>query len=311
MVSLACLISHVLKSISKRLFGLFHFWSDDVEQIGTSAGVMIFLLIFQSNLVEFDVNPRHFSLIEVFCLLIVALFHFFHTIVEPELIQVATQTLTTKRSSILRSFHHEQIYTCASISFLLVFSLSIVWRIGNISTWIFAVTILTIELFVRLISSIVQFTIYVLEAQQDVRNGHQTEKRLVKVKTITSFVEFLLGIFLLFNGISILLVESRNFLRAFILLIHAYLNIVKNLRRAFQYDRNQRSLTKFRQQFDLATKKQIDENNDVCSICFENFHIDSTLVTPCSHLFHDICLAKAFEKSDKCALCSRSIFLTK
>ncbi len=95
LISLACLVSYGLKIISHRLFRLLHLWTEDIEQIGTVIGVMFFLLLFQSNLTRFDLNRRHIPLLKAFSLLIVALFHFLHTVLEPQLLKVAMQTMTT------------------------------------------------------------------------------------------------------------------------------------------------------------------------------------------------------------------------
>jgi hypothetical protein len=57
-------------------------------------GVMLFLLLFQLNLTRLDLNRRHIPLLKAFSLLIVALFHFLHTALEPQLLKVAMQTMT-------------------------------------------------------------------------------------------------------------------------------------------------------------------------------------------------------------------------
>lgn len=96
LISLACLVSHVMKTVSYRLFRFLQLWNEDVEQIGTLVGVMFFLLLFQSNITRIDLDRRHVPLLKAFSLLIVALFHFLHTILEPQLLKVAMQTMTKK-----------------------------------------------------------------------------------------------------------------------------------------------------------------------------------------------------------------------
>ena len=96
LISLACLVSHLMKSLSHRLFRLLGLWTKDVEQIGTVVGVMFFLLLFQSNITRLELNRRHVPLLKAFSLLIVALFHFLHTILEPQLLKVAMQTMMNK-----------------------------------------------------------------------------------------------------------------------------------------------------------------------------------------------------------------------
>jgi hypothetical protein len=96
LISLACLVSHGIKIISHRVFHLLHLWTEEVEQIGIVIGLMFFVLLFQSNLTRLDLNRRHVPLLKAFSLLIVALFHFLHTILEPQLLKVAMQTMTTR-----------------------------------------------------------------------------------------------------------------------------------------------------------------------------------------------------------------------
>lgn len=85
-----------MKVIAHRLFRLLHLWTEEVEQIGTVIGVMFFLLLFQSNLTRLDLHRRHVPLLKAFSLLIVALCHFLHTILEPQLLKVAMQTMTSR-----------------------------------------------------------------------------------------------------------------------------------------------------------------------------------------------------------------------
>lgn len=85
-----------MKIVSHRLFRLLHLWNEEVEQIGTVIGVMFFLLLFQSNLTRLDLHRRHVPLLKAFSLLTVALCHFLHTILEPQLLKVAMQTMTDR-----------------------------------------------------------------------------------------------------------------------------------------------------------------------------------------------------------------------
>ncbi|CAF3342544.1 unnamed protein product [Rotaria socialis] len=337
LISLACLISYLMKTISHRLFRLLHLWTEDVEQIGTVVGVMFFLLLFQSNITRLDLNRRHVPLLKALSLLIVALFHFLHTILEPQLLKVAMQTITIRivfnqtnensqegegneqenrnnssltslySSLILRSYHHRHVYTCLSILFLVVLYVVLLWRLTTFSTWLLAVTAFSLELIVRLLASLAQYTLYVLDAHNRLSNADSFDEYIFLIKAVTSCFEFILGVFLLFNGFYILCFESRGTLRAIMLAIHAYLNIIKNLRRGWQIFRNRKSAWDNVNQLPLATNEQIEEYNDICSICHNTLTSGVACVTPCFHIFHQKCLQKAFYATKNCALCSRPI----
>jgi len=318
-----------MKLISRRLFHLLHLWTEDVEQIGTVVGVMFFLLLFQSNITHLDLHRRHVPLLKAFSLLIVALFHFIHTILEPQLLKVAMKTMTTQMAfnqsnddpppppqqqqqqrsnvNILQSYRHRHVYTCISILILVLIYMIFLWQITTFSTWLLAVTAFSLELIVRLLASLAQFTVYVLDAHNRLSNVESFDEYLFRIKAVTAIFEFILGVFLLFNGFYILFFESRGALRAFMLAIHAHLNIFKNLKRGYQIFRNRKSAWHNVNQLPLATEQQINEYNDICSICHNPLASGVACVTPCSHIFHQKCLQKAFYATQNCALCSRPI----
>lgn len=80
-----------MKSLSHCIFRCLRIWTEEVEQVGTVMGVMFFLLLFQSNITKLDLNQRHVPLLKACGLLIVALCHFIHTILEPQLLKLAMQ----------------------------------------------------------------------------------------------------------------------------------------------------------------------------------------------------------------------------
>jgi len=212
---------------------------------------------------------------------------------------------------ILYSFHHRHVYTCLSVLFLLTFYIILLWRVTTFSTWLLAITAFLLELIVRLLASLAQYTLYVLDAHNCLSNVDSFDEYIFRIKAVTSIFEFILGVFLLFNGFYILCYEARGALRAFMLAIHAYLNIIKNLRRGWQIFRNRRLAWDHVNQLSLATEEQIENYNDICSICHNTLTMGKTCITPCSHLFHQKCLQKAFYATQNCALCSRPIIVEK
>jgi hypothetical protein len=185
----------------------------------------------------------------------------------------------------------------------------LLWNVTTFSTWLLAITAFLLELIVRLIASLAQYTLYVLDAHDCLSTEDSFDEYIFRIKAVTSIVEFILAIFLLFNGFYILYYESRGALRAFMLAIHAYLNIVKNLRRGWKILRNRRSAWNHVNQLPLATEEQIENYNDICSICHGILTVGITCITPCSHYFHKKCLQKTFYTSQNCALCLRPIIV--
>ncbi|CAC5361056.1 RNF145 [Mytilus coruscus] len=64
-----------------------------------------------------------------------------------------------------------------------------------------------------------------------------------------------------------------------------------------------KQIFQFTARLENASENQIELNNDVCSICFQN--MDSAKVTPCNHIFHETCIMKWFLRSQvKCPKCN-------
>jgi E3 ubiquitin-protein ligase RNF139 len=228
------------------------------------------------------------------------------------LVLIAFRSLSRKLKVVtrfLRSFHHRHVYTCLCIFILLIFYITLLWHFTARSTWLFAITAFSLELIVRLTASLAQYTLYVLDAHGLLSNADSFDEYIFRVKAVTSCFEFILGVFLLFNGFYILFYEARGALRAFMLAIHAHLNIVKNFRRGLQILRNRRSAWDNVNQLPLATEQQIENCNDICAICHNELTVGNTCVTPCAHLFHKKCLQKVFYATQNCALCSRPIII--
>lgn len=57
--------------------------------------------------------------------------------------------------------------------------------------------------------------------------------------------------------------------------------------------------------FQLASKKEIVEWNDICAICLQP--LERARVTRCSHLFHAECLRKCCKISNLCPLCKADL----
>ena len=181
----------------------------------------------------------------------------------------------------------------------------------SVSTWILAITAFLLELIVRLTASLAQYTLYVLDAHNYLTNIDSFDEYIFRIKAVTAICEFCLGVFLLINGLYILFYEAGGAIRACMLAIHAHLNIIKNVKRGWQILHNRRSAWTIVSQLPLANQEQIDDYNDICSICHSSLTVGNTCITPCSHLYHQKCLQKTFYATQTCALCSRPITIEK
>jgi hypothetical protein len=83
--------------------------------------------------------------------------------------------------------------------------------------------------------------------------------------------------------------------------VHIYLVILQL--KAILYQRRQ--VVQFTANLPDASKEEIKNNNDVCSICLQD--MKSAKITPCNHLYHEMCLRKWLNTKTDCPICNEKI----
>jgi E3 ubiquitin-protein ligase RNF139 len=86
-------------------------------------------------------------------------------------------------------------------------------------------------------------------------------------------------------------------------LCHTNIYLVILQLKAILYQRRQ--VVQFTANLPDASKEQIEDNNDVCSICLHD--MKSAKITPCNHFYHEICLRKWLTTKTDCPLCNQRI----
>ena len=76
--------------------------------------------------------------------------------------------------------------------------------------------------------------------------------------------------------------------------------------KAILYQRRQ--VVQFTANLPDSSKEEIKDNNDVCSICLQD--MKSAKITPCNHLYHEMCLRKWLSTKTDCPLCKEKITIT-
>lgn len=61
--------------------------------------------------------------------------------------------------------------------------------------------------------------------------------------------------------------------------------------------------------FQVASKKDIEEWDDICAVCLNN--MSRARITPCNHLFHPYCLKQCLRNSFYCPLCKQHFMETR
>ena len=118
--------------------------------MGVVGSVLFFILGVQTGLTSMGPQDRLHRLYKNFCLLIVALLHYVHSLVHPQL-----ESLSLPASRYARTF----IVCGILIWFPLCFT-AFLWTRFSASTWLFAVTVFGLELVIKVVLSLAVFVLF-------------------------------------------------------------------------------------------------------------------------------------------------------
>ncbi|XP_075676601.1 TRC8 ring finger protein [Dermatophagoides pteronyssinus] len=272
----------------------------DDRSIGSISAIMFFILALQNGLTSMEPEKRFLRLYRNFCLLFTAMLHFIHNMVSPLLFSLsASRNMSLQR-------HLRALTVCTFLIISPYLFLNYLWTHHTISTWLLAVSAFGIEVIVKVIITLLIYTLFMIDAFRT-SMWEQLDDYVYYVRTIGNLIEFVFGIFLFLNGTWILIFESGGTIRALMMCIHAYFNIwcqaiagLKTFFKRYQALRKINSLPE-------ASPEQLQQFDDVCSICYQE--LTTARITKCNHYFHSVCLRKWLYLQDICPLCHKTLYI--
>lgn len=267
---------------------------EEDKSIGTVSAILFYILALQTGLTSLNPEKRFVRLCRNFCLLFTALLHFLHNIVNPILMSLsASHNPSTHR-------HVRALSVCA---FLIMFPISLIvylWSQHTLSTWLLAVSAFSIEVIVKVIVSLMIYSLFLVDAYRSTF-WEKLDDYVYYIRAFGNTIEFCFGIFLFFNGAWILLFESGGAIRAVMMCIHAYFNIWCEARSGWSVFMKRRTAVNKINSLKEASVYQLSRLDDVCAICYQEMF--SAKITRCNHYFHGVCLRKWLYVQDRCPLC--------
>ncbi|XP_033324709.1 TRC8 ring finger protein [Megalopta genalis] len=294
LLGMTSIISYISYYIG-RFFQWVLLTEDEGENsIGTASAILFYMLALQTGLTSLDEESRLTRLCRNLSLLMIAILHFVHNIVNPLLM-----SLSASRNPAL----HRHIRALAVCAFLILFPISLLiylWSNYTLCTWLLAATIFNIEVVVKMLVSLAIYSLFLVDAYRSAF-WEQLDDFVYIIRSFGNTVEFAFGIILFFNGFWILVFESGGGIRAIMMCIHAYLNIWCEAKAGWRVFMKRRTAVNKINSLPEAKAEQLRRLDDVCAICYQELH--SAKITRCNHFFHGDCLRKWLYVQDRCPLC--------
>jgi len=275
---------------------------DEEKSVASVSAVLFFVLALQTGLTGMEGEKRFQQICKNLCLLLTAVLHFIHSMVQPVLM-----SLSASRSS-NRASHIRALTICLFLLVspsILVFTL---WSNFSLGTWLLAVTAFCVEVVVKVLVTVTVYTLFMWDAHCQDGLWESLDDCVYYIRAFGNSVEFCFAVFLFFNGGWILLFESGGTIRAIMMLIHAYFNIWCEAKNGWSTFSKRRTAVAKINSLQDATEEQLEKHNDVCSICYQD--MASAKVTRCRHIYHAICLRKWLYMQDSCPMCHEKLYQT-
>ena len=91
-------------------------------------------------------------------------------------------------------------------------------------------------------------------------------------------------------------------------ILHLYVNVYLSLKDGWRSVKLRRLVNRKLNVLPRASHERLAESEDVCPICLEE--LKAARVTPCNHLFHEVCLKKWLNVQNNCPMCHGIILHT-
>ena len=270
----------------------------DLTQNGVTEGATMFLLSIQTSLYSIDM-PDRFSLFSVILLIVLSsLIQSTYELIEPHVMALSAQGLAPL------SRHLRVVTMCLFLFCLPIYMVYMFTLIFEQDFWLLLVVCTSIMTAVQVFGLFMTYCLLTYDALC-AENWPGLDDVLYYSRATTRVFEFLVAVFVVGAGIKETLAGQWTLMNIVVLIIHCYFNVFQRLQQGWKSFLLRLEAAKKISGLPQATVKQLEEYNDLCSICFAE--MESACITTCSHLFHPPCLRKWLYVQDKCPLCQTSI----
>jgi len=297
MTSVVSTLSHWLGLMFQILLAADH---EEDKSVASVSAVLFFVLALQTGLTGMNSEKRFHQICKNLCLLLTAILHFVHSMVQPVLMSISASRNNN------RSSHIRALSICLFLLMSPTLLVLVLWQYFNVGTWLLAVTAFCIEVVVKVLVTVLVYGLFMWDSHCQDGLWESLDDWVYYIRAVGNVVEFCFAVFLFFNGGWILLFESGGTIRACMMLIHAYFNIWCEARNGWSaFTKRRTAVAKINSLTD-ATEEDINKHNDVCAICYQEMTVAK--ITRCRHMFHSICLRKWLYMQDNCPMCHEKLY---
>ncbi|XP_061600279.1 RING finger protein 145 [Cololabis saira] len=272
--------------------------NENVMHRGVTEGITLLLLALQTGLLDMQALQRTFLLSIILFIVVTSTLQSMTEITDPVIL-----ALGASRNRCLWK-HFRGLSMCL---FLLVFPVFMAYKISQFFHMDFWLLILVSSCMLTSLQVTGTMLIYLLFMVELFRSDpiESLDEVIYWVHAVSRVLEFLVALCVVAYGTWESLFGEWSWMGASVIIIHSYFNVWLRAQSGWRSFLLRQEAAKKINSLPVATAEQLQQHNDVCSICFQE--MSAAVITYCGHFFHGNCLRKWLYVQETCPMCHQKV----
>lgn len=272
--------------------------NENVMHRGVTEGVTLLLLALQTGLLDMQALQRTFLLSIILFIVVTSTLQSMIEITDPVILALGA----SRNRSLWK--HFRGLSMCL---LLLVFPIFMAYKISQFFHMDFWLLILVSSCMLTSLQVTGTMLIYSLFMVELFRSDpiESLDEVIYWVNAVSRVLEFVVALCVVAYGTWESLFGEWSWMGASVIIIHSYFNVWLRAQSGWRSFLLRQEAAKKINSLPKATEHQLQQHNDVCSICFQE--MSSAVITYCGHFFHGNCLRKWLYVQETCPMCHQTV----
>ncbi|XP_028252147.1 RING finger protein 145 [Parambassis ranga] len=272
--------------------------NENVMHRGVTEGVTLLLLALQTGLLDMQALQRTFLLSIILFIVVTSTLQSMIEITDPVILALGA----SRNRSLWK--HFRGLSMCL---ILLVFPVLMAYKISQFFHMDFWLLILVSSCMLTSLQVTGTMLIYFLFMVELFRSDpiESLDEIIYWVNAVSRVLEFVVALCVVAYGTWESLFGEWSWMGASVIIIHSYFNVWLRAQSGWRSFLLRQEAAKKINSLPRATAEQLQQHNDVCSICFQE--MSSAVITYCGHFFHGNCLRKWLYVQETCPMCHQTV----
>ncbi|XP_072313901.1 RING finger protein 145 [Eucyclogobius newberryi] len=272
--------------------------NENVMHRGVTEGVTLLLLALQTGLLDMQSLQRTFLLSIILFIVVTSTLQSMIEITDPIILALGA----SRNRSLWK--HFRGLSMCLV---LLVFPIFMAYKISQFFHMDFWLLILVSSCMLTSLQVTGTMLIYSLFMVELFRSDpiESLDEVIYWVNAVSRVLEFVVALCVVAYGTWESLFGEWSWMGASVIIIHSYFNVWLRAQSGWRSFLLRQEAAKKINSLPKATTEQLQQHNDVCSICFQE--MNSAVITYCGHFFHGNCLRKWLYVQETCPMCHQTV----